>query len=51
VFEIPFVPNYCHIVAAARNIRPDRLSIYEQLIDLEFMELALETAFRRREAV
>ena len=40
-----FVPNYCHIVAAARNIRPDRLSIYEHLIDSEFMELALGRRF------
>ncbi|MFW6309336.1 MAG: uroporphyrinogen decarboxylase family protein [bacterium] len=40
-----FQPDYRNIEKAARNIKPDRLPLYEHLISEEIMEVILDTEF------
>ncbi|NLE45349.1 MAG: hypothetical protein GX620_11560 [Chloroflexi bacterium] len=40
-----FEPDFRHMVAVLENRRPQRLPVYEHLINPEFMELALDTRF------
>ena len=42
---MPFQPDYRNIVDAANNKRPARLPVYEHIIDVAFMEKALNRSF------
>ncbi|WP_246552206.1 uroporphyrinogen decarboxylase family protein [Vallitalea pronyensis] len=40
-----FIPNYKHILHAARNIKPERMPLYEHIISIETMEQITHTSF------
>ncbi len=43
--DAQFAPDYRHMVDVAYNRRPERLPVYEHLINVEFMEKATDTQF------
>lgn len=45
-----FIPNYNHIVSAARNIKPVRLPLYEHIISPKIMEHILGEEFSQYES-
>ena len=49
VQEMAFTPDYTHMLAVLKNIRPARLPVYEHIISPKIMERVLDTSFAELE--